>query len=217
MNTNTEKITQILSDFSESLRDFKTEDWNQFPTIELYMDQVVTYLERLLKLFDDGDAKNKYITSSMINNYVKEGYVKRPVNKKYDRSHLVTLYIMSLLKNVLPIPLIAGSLSEYGDDDNYKSFYDEFGKLQDKAFLEVSDKLSTILSQTAEDNYESDLRQFALQLTSQANAYRIVAEKVLSTLDRQKLEVERQEKEKEKAKEKDNDKNKDKSKEKDKD
>ena len=210
MDTNTEKTTQILSDFSASLKAFKTEDWNQFPTIELYMDQVVTYLERLLKLFDDGDVKNKYITSSMINNYVKEGYVKRPVNKKYDRSHLITLYIMSLLKNVLPIPLIAGSLSEYVDEGNYKLFYDEFGKLQDKAFEEVSDKLTTILGQTAEDNYESDLRLFALQLTSQANAYRLVAEKVLSTLNAEKLEVERREKEKVKAKDKDKDKDKDK-------
>ena len=95
---NLNSIKQELGDFSNTLSSYKTEGWINFPSIDLYMDQVVTYLEKLLNVFGDVDDTSKVITSSMVNNYVKEGYLKRPVNKKYDKVHLVTLYIMSMLK-----------------------------------------------------------------------------------------------------------------------
>ncbi|WP_027630295.1 DUF1836 domain-containing protein [Ruminiclostridium cellobioparum] len=176
-------IKQELSDFSHTLSSFTTESWSQFPGIDLYMDQVVTYLERLLKLFDT-DASGKVITSSMVNNYVKEGYLKRPVNKKYDRVHLVTLYIMSMLKPILPIPLIAGSLSNLTDEQKYQSFFEELTKLQDEAFANISGKLSATLEQLSAEDYETTLRLFALQLTSEANARKIVAEKILLALSK---------------------------------
>ncbi len=176
-------IKQELSDFSNTLSAFTTESWSQFPGIDLYMDQVVTYLDRLLKLFDTG-ASGKVITSSMVNNYVKEGYLKRPVNKKYDRVHLVTLYIMSMLKPILPIPLIAGSLSNLTDEQKYQNFFEELSKLQDEAFTKISGKLSATLEQLSDEDYETTLRLFALQLTSEANARKIAAEKILLALSK---------------------------------
>jgi len=177
-------IKDELSSFSNTLGQYATERWTQFPGIDLYMDQVVTYLEKLLKLFDT-DASGKVITSSMVNNYVKEGYLKRPVNKKYDRVQLVTLYIMSMLKPILPIPLIAGSLSNLTHEQKYQSFFEELTKLQDEAFRNISDKLTAILENLSEEDYETTLRLFALQLTSEANARKIVAEKILQSLNRE--------------------------------
>ncbi|OPX43757.1 hypothetical protein CLHUN_22370 [Ruminiclostridium hungatei] len=177
-------IKDELSNFSNALGQYATERWTQFPGIDLYMDQVVTYLEKLLKLFDT-DASGKVITSSMVNNYVKEGYLKRPVNKKYDRVQLVTLYIMSMLKPILPIPLIAGSLSNLTHEQKYQSFFEELTKLQDEAFRNISDKLTAILENLSEEDYETTLRLFALQLTSEANARKIVAEKILQSLNRE--------------------------------
>lgn len=175
-------IKQELSVFSSTLSSYKTEAWSSFPSIDLYMDQVVTYLERLLDIFNDGDEKGKIITSSMVNNYVKEGYLKRPVNKKYDKVHLVTLYIMSMLKPILPIPLIAESLSEFKSEQKYQDFFENLTKLQDEAFSKVCGKLFSAINEINEENYETALRLFALQLTSEANAHRIVAEKILDTL-----------------------------------
>lgn len=119
----------------------------------------------------------------MVNNYVKEGYLKRPVNKKYDRVHLVSLYIMSMLKPVLPIPLIARSLGNFNDEDEYHNFYNELTNLQDQAFSSVSQKLLTLIENVDEDDYENSLRLFALQLSSEANAHRIAAEKIMSLLN----------------------------------
>lgn len=141
-------------------------------------------MERLLNIFGDVGDTNKVITSSMVNNYVKEGYLKRPVNKKYDKVHLVTLYIMSMLKPILPIPLIANSLGSFENDSEYQKFFEQLTKLQDEAFSKISNQLSAALEQLGEDDYETALRLFALQLTSEANANRIAAEKILSSLNK---------------------------------
>ncbi len=191
-------ITQELSDFSNALSSYKTESWSSFPSIDLYMDQVVTYLERLLDIFNDSDDKGKIITSSMVNNYVKEGYLKRPINKKYDKVHLVTLYIMSMLKPILPIPLIAESLSEFENEQKYQVFFENLANLQDEAFSKVSDKLSSAINEINEENYETALRLFALQLTSEANAHRIAAEKILDTLNKKKDQLKTSDKDKNK-------------------
>ncbi len=183
---NSERYTHIreeLTDFSTALNEYSTESWNQFPGIDLYMDQVVTYLERLLKLFDT-DATGKVITSSMVNNYVKEGYLKRPVNKKYDRIQLATLYIMSMLKPIIPIPLIAGSLSNLNDEHNYQVFFEKLAKLQDEAFTDIAGKMTSTLENISEEDFVTKLHLFALQLTSEANARKIVAERILTALNK---------------------------------
>ncbi len=133
-NNKLDNIKKELGDLSSALDSYRTESWEHFPGIDLYMDQVITYLERLLNIFDEDNDKSRTITSSMVNNYVKEGYLKRPVNKKYDRVHLVSLYIMSMLKPVLSIPLIAGSLNSFQNEDEYRKFYGELTGLQDEAF-----------------------------------------------------------------------------------
>ncbi len=183
-NENLSSIKKELQDFSNTLSSFKTENWTSFPSIDLYMDQVITYLERLLYIFGDVGDANKVITSSMVNNYVKEGYLKRPVNKKYDKVHLVTLYILSMLKPILPIPLIAKSLSNFENEQKYEVFFEELTKLQDEAFNTVSTKLSLALEQINQEEYDTALRLFALQLTSEANAHRITAEKILYILNK---------------------------------
>ncbi|WP_024832446.1 DUF1836 domain-containing protein [Ruminiclostridium josui] len=182
-NINVDNIKKELKDLSAALGSYKTESWNQFPAIDLYMDQVITYLERLLNIFGDTSDSGKTITSSMVNNYVKEGYLKRPVNKKYDRVHLISLYIMSMLKPILPIPLIARSLGNFSNEDEYRNFYSELTSLQDQAFNSVSQKLLTLIENISEEDYENSLRLFALQLSSEANAHRIAAEKIMSLLN----------------------------------
>jgi hypothetical protein len=183
-NENLSSIKKELSDFSNALSSYETESWRNFPSIDLYMDQVVTYLERLVNIFGEVGDTSKVITSSMVNNYVKEGYLKRPINKKYDKVHLVTLYIMSMLKPILPIPLIANSLGDFQNEQEYQNFFEDLTKLQDESFNKISNKLSAALEQINEDDYETALRLFALQLTSEANARRIAAEKILFTLNK---------------------------------
>ena len=55
--------------------------WELLPDIGLYMDQVITLMDRT---FSPALPKGE-MTKSMVNNYVKVGLIPRPVGKKYDR------------------------------------------------------------------------------------------------------------------------------------
>ena len=72
-------------------------DWERLPDLGLYMDQVVTLIERV---FETPLPKGE-TTRSMVNNYVKSGLVPRPVGKKYDRDHLARLLMVCVLKQAL--------------------------------------------------------------------------------------------------------------------
>ena len=94
--------------------------WEGLPDIDLYMDQVVTYLRRQLALFQD-DSEASLVTRSIINNYVKDGIVPRPVNKRYAREQLSALMMACVLKRVLPMQQVK-QLLRPGDQESYAAF-----------------------------------------------------------------------------------------------
>ena len=77
--------------------------WELLPDIGLYMDQVVTLMDRT---FSPALPKGE-MTKSMVNNYVKVGLIPRPVGKKYDREHLAMLLMICVLKQALSMESIS--------------------------------------------------------------------------------------------------------------
>ncbi len=77
-------------------------DANDIPNIDLYMDQVTTFMESHL-----GNLKrspdDKVLTKTMINNYAKNHLLPSPDKKKYSRNHMILLTFIYYFKNVLPI------------------------------------------------------------------------------------------------------------------
>lgn len=71
--------------------------WELLPDIGLYMDQVITLMDRT---FSPALPKGE-MTKSMVNNYVKVGMIPRPVGKKYDREHLAMLLMICVFKQAL--------------------------------------------------------------------------------------------------------------------
>ncbi|HBH13553.1 MAG: Uncharacterized protein XD91_0962 [Clostridiales bacterium 38_11] len=72
------------------------------PDIELYMDQVTNYLENQLNdLKIDQDEKT--LTKTMINNYVKNELIDKPIKKKYKKTQIMQLIMLYQLKNILSI------------------------------------------------------------------------------------------------------------------
>ncbi len=102
--------------------------WEELPNVDLYMDQVVSLIENhLTDLIPCNDKKNdKFITKTMINNYVKHGIVKPPVNKKYNKTHLARLIVICILKQVYSIndinSLITLALETSGIEVSYNKF-----------------------------------------------------------------------------------------------
>ena len=76
--------------------------WNELPEIDLYLDQVVNYLEKYLDQYNV-IREEKIITKTMINNYVKLGIMPAPEKKKYSREHIAYLIVICVLKQVYSI------------------------------------------------------------------------------------------------------------------
>lgn len=102
--------------------------WEELPDLELYADQVVTYLEKWLSPYFLEDEK--FITKSMINNYVKHGIVHAPNNKKYTRNHLAYLIVVCLFKKVYSMQeitqMIRIQVHAYPTDRSYNVFVEAF-------------------------------------------------------------------------------------------
>ncbi len=81
--------------------------WNELPDIDLYMDQVLIFIEKNTAVFAES-GKFKSLTKTMINNYVKQKKIKPPHNKRYNRTHLAFFMVVGILKRFM-------SLSEISD------------------------------------------------------------------------------------------------------
>lgn len=84
--------------------------WNELPEIDLYLDQVVNYLEKYLDQYNL-NKEDKIITKTMINNYVKLGIMPAPNKKKYSKEHIAYLIVICVLKQVYSISDIGKLIS----------------------------------------------------------------------------------------------------------
>ena len=72
--------------------------WEQLPSIDLYMDQLLVYMnEHFGGYFACTGASG--LTKSMVNNYVKAKIVDAPVKKKYPRLSVAMIIVVCILKN----------------------------------------------------------------------------------------------------------------------
>ena len=63
---------------------------NEIPDIDLYVDQIITLLEGRLGQ-NKRNAADKVITKTMINNYSKDGLLKRIKGKKYYKEQFLKM------------------------------------------------------------------------------------------------------------------------------
>ena len=75
----------------------------ELPNIELYMDQVTTFMEQRLKPASRNPEDDKIMTTTMINNYVKNHLMPPPEKKKYSREHMLLLIFIYYFKGFMSI------------------------------------------------------------------------------------------------------------------
>lgn len=98
--------------------------WEQLPDLDLYLDQLLLYTNKTTN-FGSPDIQ-KEVTASMINNYVKHGYLAKPIKKKYEKQQVARLIAVTILKNAFPIQAIAQVLSQLQEKSNSQVLYDTF-------------------------------------------------------------------------------------------
>ncbi len=87
----------FVKNILEEVKAFNIDD---IPNIDLYMDQVTTYLNDKFAATKRRDD-DKLMTKTMINNYAKSRLLPSPDKKKYTKDHIITLIMIFFFKNVL--------------------------------------------------------------------------------------------------------------------
>lgn len=169
-------INDLLGSIVSSLDriDFiKAED---IPNIELYMDQVTTFMDSRLRSTTRNPGEDKVMTKTMINNYAKNNLLPPPVKKKYSKEHMYIIIIIYYFKNVLSISDIDEVLTplkeRYFANDNDDAFkmediYEEIRKtsigLTDKVKDDVLEtfKVASEIFPEAEGEDEEILTMFS--------------------------------------------------------
>ena len=103
---------------------FSYPKWEEIPSINLYLDQVLLYVNQICP--PASPDKEKGLTASMVNNYVKHGYISKPEKKKYQRKQIARLIAITTLKSVFSIQEIAQTLNTLQTQASSDQLYDAF-------------------------------------------------------------------------------------------
>ena len=103
---------------------FSYPKWEDIPKIDLYLDQVLLYVNQVCAPVSPD--KDKGLTASMVNNYVKHGYLTKPDKKKYQRKQIARLIAITTLKSVFSIQEIAQTLNSLQTQASSDQLYDAF-------------------------------------------------------------------------------------------
>lgn len=163
-------MTGDIKALAENMKRSTPGSYNDFPDIDLYMDQVISYLSRQQTAF----CENEKLTSAMVNNYIKEGLLPRANGKRYSREHLAYLSIISRLKQVLSVKETDLLLKQEMQGTRIDRYYEEFAALLKSALGELVEDM--------ERCPESALSSTAMKLAVNAYVNKIACEFLLSRL-----------------------------------
>lgn len=129
------------------------------PNIELYMDQVTTFMDKHLKSTIK-DKDDKMLTKTMINNYTKNELLPPPEKKKYTKEHMLLLIFIYYFKNILSITDIQNILNplteKYYQSDNGINLEDIYSEV-----FGLEKEQLNVLTEDIKNSYKKSKDTFA--------------------------------------------------------
>ncbi|MCM1136590.1 MAG: DUF1836 domain-containing protein [Clostridium sp.] len=184
----------LLNSIIESLGRIKHISLDDIPNIDLYMDQVTTFMESRLKNTTRNPEEDKILTKTMINNYAKNNLLPPPVKKKYSREHIVLLIFIYYYKGILSIDdiqTLLGPLTQkyfhIGGDTNIGTIYEEVFSLEKDAIAGLQEDIEkkfatskeTFMDIPQEDREVLQLFSFISMLSYDVYVKKLLIEKVI--------------------------------------
>ena len=127
----------LLGSILASLERIQYIEPEDIPGIDLYMDQVTSFMDKRLRSTVRNPGDDRILTKTMINNYAKNDLIPPPVKKKYTKEHIVLLIFIYYYKGILSIgdiqKLLEPVTKEYfqcGEEFNLESVYREVLRLE---------------------------------------------------------------------------------------
>ncbi|MBR2472265.1 MAG: DUF1836 domain-containing protein [Clostridia bacterium] len=182
---NSKLITGKLLRWQNYLNKHALPDWDNLPSLGLYMDQVITLISQYLSFLPIND-NDQVITASAINNYVRMRIMPAPEKKKYYRTHIAYLIMICSLKQSLSISDIQRIIPAILKEDEVKDAYNEFiskytGSMQ--LFVDlVEQQTKSIFDETGD--IDQNVNSFVLLTAVVANFSKILTTKMLDLQDK---------------------------------
>ena len=158
----------------EKLSALKHLSSQELPNIDLYMDQVTTFMNTHLGA-SKRHPEDKILTKTMINNYAKNNLLPSPDRKRYSRDHLLLLIFIYYFKNILSIndieKLLRPIKNQYFKGDEHHDIayvYDEIFSLEADSQKRLTDdicdyvEMAEALFPDADKEDQEALQEFAL-------------------------------------------------------
>ncbi|HIY31789.1 MAG TPA: DUF1836 domain-containing protein [Candidatus Evtepia faecavium] len=181
-----ELIAHKLIRWEEYLNHYKLPAWKELPDIGLYMDQVIALLTQYLDFIPVEDQKDKPVTPTTINNYVRLKVMPAPEKRRYYRVHIAYLIMIFTLKQGISI----GSLQKLlppptGGEEAVAAFYTNYiqqvREIGSFYTAQTRAAVQDILDPGVTD--EGAVEKVILQSILQSGLARIMAEKLLHLQD----------------------------------
>lgn len=189
----------LLNSIIASLGRIDTISVNEIPGIDLYMDQLTSFMDERLKKTTRHPETDKILTKTMINNYAKNDLLPPPVKKKYNRDHIILLIFIYYFKSVLSINDIQTLLeplkerfeihdSEFNLSDIYNTCFELQKEELDPLIEDIKKKyersLSTFedVSLSEDEKKKMQMFSFIIQMLYDVYIKKLLMEKILDNM-----------------------------------
>lgn len=142
----------LIKSITESLHRIEYIKADDIPNIDLYMDQVTSFLDEHLRATTRNKEEDKLLTKTMINNYAKNDLLPPPVKKKYGKDHMITLLIIYYFKYFLSISDIEAIISPL--NERY------FGKTEGLSLVDIYEELREMEAAIQDDIIEDIIGKY---------------------------------------------------------
>ena len=170
----------------------------EIPDLEIYMDQLTTYLDKRLSFYSR-EAEAPFITRSMVNNYSKARLLPPPVSKRYSRIHMMVLSLICQLKRLFTIQDLGRLLAPVSQEKQAEGLYRLFLEAQREVFARTPEITKELLApRDGEGDGLEEKSALVVQLAVRAQRDLLLAERILDTMETP-AEQERREKKRKKG------------------
>lgn len=154
----------------------------EIPDIEIYMDQLTTYLDKRLGFYNREEGA-PFVTRSMVNNYSKAGLLPPSVSKRYSQIHIMVLSLVCQLKRLFTIQDLGRLLAPVAEEkEGAEGLYRQFLAAQREAFAETPAMTEQLLSSLEEDDEAGAKAALVTQLAVRAQRDLLLAERILDSM-----------------------------------
>ena len=122
-------VAHKLRRWDKFITDYHLPEWNAIPDLGLYMDQVIVLLEQYLSFIPaPTGTKERFVTSSTINNYVRLKIMPAPVKRKYHRIHIAYLIMILTMKQSLSISDVQKVIPPDSSEEEVRAVYEDYSE-----------------------------------------------------------------------------------------